>query len=246
MAKNTAAKKVTDDVEQIEGLTPDQQAQIPVWREKYKKIALSTGDCDRPAAEAAVTALYKYQGLTTNIKFVWFDSPFAALPVAARIMKLSADKHPQKSAEECMVNYLTMSQPTKEELRDAAGKACAGAPEAYWVAYYDYIAKVLPTKHDGLIDLVNDMITTCGTHWSFLTADKKEGLVLMCERPTEIHLKDDMLHNDSGYAIAFKDGTGVCALNNERHESLLEVAMHDMATKGNGNLTANAKGLLKA
>ncbi|MBD2446105.1 hypothetical protein H6G76_02820 [Nostoc sp. FACHB-152] len=62
----------------IEKLTPEQEALIPVYREKWRKTALSTERIDREKAAEAVKAVYQFMGFDEP-EIVFFDSPYAAL-----------------------------------------------------------------------------------------------------------------------------------------------------------------------
>ena len=61
----------------IEKLTPEQEALIPVYREKWRQIALSTKPIDRQKAAEAVKAAYKLIG-ESEPEIIYFDSPYAA------------------------------------------------------------------------------------------------------------------------------------------------------------------------
>ncbi|MEH1857796.1 MAG: hypothetical protein V7L21_07330 [Nostoc sp.] len=62
----------------IEKLTPEQEALIPVYREKWRAIALSTERIDREKAAEAVKATYVFISMEEP-EIVFFDSPNAAL-----------------------------------------------------------------------------------------------------------------------------------------------------------------------
>lgn len=64
--------------EQYPILTPEQEALIPVYREKWRKVALSTEAIDRQKAAAAVTAVYTLMGKNAP-KIEFCESPYAAL-----------------------------------------------------------------------------------------------------------------------------------------------------------------------
>ncbi|NJN23047.1 MAG: hypothetical protein HC812_20060 [Leptolyngbya sp. RL_3_1] len=57
----------------INELTPEQEALLPVYRDKWMAIGLSTEPCDRSAAESAARAAYEVAGLEPPKQFVWFD-----------------------------------------------------------------------------------------------------------------------------------------------------------------------------
>jgi hypothetical protein len=61
----------------IDKLTPEQEALIPVYRDKWRKIALSTERIDRQKAAKAVKAVYTSFYLNEP-EILFFDSPFAA------------------------------------------------------------------------------------------------------------------------------------------------------------------------
>ncbi len=63
---------------QITKLTPEQEALIPVYREKWKKIALSTERIDRNKAAEAVELLY-YLICKEKPKISFYESPYEAL-----------------------------------------------------------------------------------------------------------------------------------------------------------------------
>jgi hypothetical protein len=61
----------------IEKLTPEQEALIPVYRQKWRAIALSTERIDREKAAEAVKIAYEVLGLHKP-RILFFDSPLAA------------------------------------------------------------------------------------------------------------------------------------------------------------------------
>ncbi|MEH2046446.1 DUF6745 domain-containing protein [Nostoc sp.] len=60
----------------IEKLTPEQEALIPVYREKWRAIALSTERIDREKAAEAVKSAYKIMDFDEP-KILFYDSPYA-------------------------------------------------------------------------------------------------------------------------------------------------------------------------
>ena len=187
----------------IDSLTPEQQAKIPEYLEKYLQIGLSTTPCNRVNAEKAITASYVYQKLPPP-EFEWYDSPKAGIRRAAEIAIGSYDL-------------------TDEQIREQASKASYGSFEAYWVAFYAFLAGELPIEKDGLIDIVKDIVVDCGVYWTF------EKTVIITEKPVAIHIKDQKLHNSEGLALEYKDGTGVFAIEGVRYPSLLEMVIKQSA-----------------
>lgn len=183
----------------INKLTPEQEAKIPEYVERYRQIGLSTRQTDRAKAEDAITRSYAYLKLKAPT-FVWADSPFAGAEIAA---KLATGK----------------DQVTKEEIAAQASKASYGSFEACWVCFYAFITEQLPVQHDGLINIVKDIIEECGVYWTF------EDTVVLTEKPVKISMKDGVLHAEDGKALEYKDGTGIVAVRGKRYPSLLEASL---------------------
>lgn len=64
-------------------LTPEQEAMIPAWKEKWLKIGLSTEPADRPRAEDAVNRLYTAVDLAPPKKFMWKYNPQTTCVIAS-------------------------------------------------------------------------------------------------------------------------------------------------------------------
>ncbi|MBN3882532.1 MAG: hypothetical protein V7K64_14980 [Nostoc sp.] len=64
----------------IEKLTPEQEALIPVYREKWRAIALSTERIDREKAAEAVKVAYTAFGFEEP-DIIFCDSPYAGLKI---------------------------------------------------------------------------------------------------------------------------------------------------------------------
>jgi len=176
----------------IETLTPEQEAKIPEYFKKFESIGLSVTPCDRVKAEKALTDAQEFLGLPVP-KFIWTDSPEVAITVAAMAKKGSKNI-------------------TQSDIVDQVGAASYGSFEAYWVSTYSYIANELPVQHDGkLIKIVEDIVNNTGVYFTF------EGLIIVSEKPIKISMNaDKVLHNETGFALEYKDNTGIYALNGVR------------------------------
>lgn len=186
----------------IDSLTPEQEAKAVEYREKYRKYWMSTEPTNREKAEAALKECYAYLN-HPEPEIVWADSPEAGAILAAKAAKDSDDI-------------------TEEDVRAQASYASFGSLEAYWVAMFAFVAEVLGVKKDNLHEIATRIVQECGVYWTF------ESRVIVTEKPVEIHLKDDLLHNESGMAIKYKDGTGVYAINGNRVESLTDLLLGDI------------------
>ncbi|WP_199295039.1 MULTISPECIES: hypothetical protein [unclassified Trichocoleus] len=63
--------------EKIEKLTPEQEALIPIYRDKWRNIAYSTEPIDREKAAEAVKEAYNLIALSEP-KIIFCDSPYTA------------------------------------------------------------------------------------------------------------------------------------------------------------------------
>jgi len=61
----------------ITKLTPEQEAQLKVFTEKWSNIGLSTESANRAKAETGIHSVYKSFGLKPPKKIIWFGSPQA-------------------------------------------------------------------------------------------------------------------------------------------------------------------------
>jgi hypothetical protein len=61
----------------ITKLTPEQEAQLTVYAEKWRKIFLSTEPTDHVTVENAINRIYQTLGYDQPIEIIWFDSPMA-------------------------------------------------------------------------------------------------------------------------------------------------------------------------
>lgn len=191
--------------EKIDKLTPDQEKQIPVYLEKYREIGLSVRPTDFVKAEEAITDSYTYQKMKVP-EFIRVADPFEGAKLAAQHAKGDMNV-------------------TDQEVADQATKASYGSFNAQWVVFYAFIARVLPVKHDNLIDIVDNIIAEAGVYWTF------EDLVILSPKPSAIHMVDGKLHNPNGMALEYASGRGVYAINGVRKNSLMEVAMEENYAK---------------
>lgn len=68
----------------INALTDEQLAALPAYAEKWRKIGLSTDPADRPAAEEAITLMYRKAGLAPPA-IIWAGSPVGAVLTAVSV-----------------------------------------------------------------------------------------------------------------------------------------------------------------
>lgn len=199
----------------IESLTKEQEAQIPVYRERFREIGMSTEATDKSKAEAAIRASYEYfhklnNSCVANPEIVWAGGPIEGAKLAAQYAKGDENVTPS-------------------EIQAQASQASYGSFEAYWVSTYAFIAEQLPVDKDPLVDIAIDIVKNCGVYWTF------EDLVVVTPKPISIVMVDGKLHNTEGPAIAYPNGDCLYAFNGEIKSSLMEIALANRVEGGVNN-----------
>lgn len=126
----------------LDKLTPEQEAMIPVVRDKWIKIGLSTERADRKTAEEGVVMAYKEVGLTPPTNFVWAESPWEGVKIAAQVSGKST--------------------------QEAINMAVWGNHEASWLAFYDFFGNCGIKGPERLAGLMK-VAMSCGWWWPFET-----------------------------------------------------------------------------
>lgn len=201
----------TNKEEAMDQLTPEQQAKIPEYVERFNKMSLSCGQTDRAAAEAAIKRLYAYMNkvesrYSPNPEIEWADGVFAGAKLSAQHAKGDVNVTP-------------------EEIHAQADSASFGSFEAYWVSTYSFIANEMNVKKDELIDIVEEIVTHCGVFWTF------EDLVVMTPKPEVISVVDGKISNTQGPAIKWPNGEAIYAFNGDHKSNLMEVALAQRASE---------------
>lgn len=177
-------------------LTKAQEDLIPVYRDQYIKIGLNTDPCDRAKAEAAVLKCYDYMKIPRPTQIYWADSPTAGSKISAELQ-------------------FSTKTPTREQIQSQAEHASFGSIEAYWVSFYAFVTEVLGHEDkEGLVAIAKDIVSNCGVYWTL------DGAVVLTERPVEIHIENEVLHNPNGHAIKYRDGTGFYAYKGKDYPNL--------------------------
>lgn len=87
----------------IESLTPEQEAMLPVLRDKWIAIGLSCEPANQPEAELGIKMAYEAAKLSPiPERFIWLDSPLAGCYAAAAIVAVqelvASKRQPSRSA----------------------------------------------------------------------------------------------------------------------------------------------------
>jgi len=165
----------------IEKLTAEQEALLPVYRDKWLGIGLSTKPLDFEKAKVAVYAAYESAGLSKPTKFHTAKSPVDAIRI---IQKLNPKMKARKILDD--MTY--------------------GCHDANWLGFYQYFRDVVGLKAcdklSGLIDLAHH----CG--WLNMYDDT---VVFQDRPEHIKFDEQNRLHCEDGPAILYRDGYSVYA-----------------------------------
>jgi hypothetical protein len=210
-------------IKKIEKLTPEQEAYLPVFRDEWIKIGLSTERVDKDRATAAIKALYAAAGEAEPV-VMHFDSPMQC------IMAINFFRHFKAGAEE----RANLGANLRADLRANLGAnlranlgdnlwanlganlwANLGAKkidfvdtyfwagqDAPWIAFYQFGQKIgVPYGKQAHLDAYVEFSKSCGWMYAY------KGVAFVSDRPTIIAKDDETrLHSETGPSIAFADG----------------------------------------
>lgn len=168
--------------ERIDKLTPEQEAMLPEWRDKWIAIGLSTESASREDAEEALRACYKFADLNGDaLELRWVESPEQ---MGAEVRKLGWEG-------------------------SVWSAYCGGQTWAAWPAYESYFREVVGLKLDGDLSqrgaAYAKLIASTGPMLLF------DDIAIMCDRPKVIRMEEGQLHAEGKAAIEWRDDTGIYA-----------------------------------
>lgn len=211
----------TNTEQKIEKLTPEQEAKIPDYVERFRAIGLSTRPTDRAKAEEALREMYQYQNLPAP-RFVWAEDPFSGAILAAKMSAYTVPEELKDAPLDVLMAEVRKVKVTPSDVQAQASKANFGSFEAQWVVAHSFICNELPVKHDGLIHKVEKTIEECGVYWTF----SEPAIALVTPKPSEIHVDEERrLHSTTGMALKYANGEGFYAYKGQRKDNLMEVAL---------------------
>jgi hypothetical protein len=200
-SKKTTEQIIAEIRNQILGpVTDEQLKKIPEYINKYVHYARYQGPTDKPKAEEAIRALYKANGID-NVTVTWADSPRKAMEIAA---KLSLGK----------------SEVSQSEISSMADGVETIQNDKIWIAIYEFMVDYMGIPREPNMEILKNIAEYCGMYWPFVDE------VVMCVRPLEVHFDSDQkLHNESGPAVLYPDGSAIFALNGQIYSTLADYMM---------------------
>lgn len=140
----------------IDKLTPEQEAQINVYRDMGIEIGLATGPTNREVATRCILEIYKFLCQPAPEQIVFAKSPKAAQHLANYFLTGEAGLSHKEATEKCLslragfnpewndewVKTILSLTPVKKEFRDTHSYGY-GSNETYWTCFYKYFQNVL-------------------------------------------------------------------------------------------------------
>ena len=224
----------------IESLTPQQEAKLSTYRERWIQIILNTEPCNVPQTKRWINRIYQQAGLEPPKEYKLFDSPLSCAEYAAEANLNS----PLRNQTHDKINNLFL--PGK--LNQISNQAWNQVRDQIWNPLFDRERLVLKLIMNQIYEQVGNKIrrqieNQVGNHHYFIWgcsdfflkelklnfvkpliplinlakycgqwAPYKE-VCLIQHRPKEIHLKNNQLHKDGGPAISYRDGLSLWRLN---------------------------------
>ena len=215
----------------IDKLTPEQEAQIPVIRQKWKAITLSTERIDHQKATVAVKAAYRALNLNEP-EILFFDSPLAAVnflesqPKSALGKALMSEQLNQLIEQvDCQINWETDSElPDQIESLPSLKRCQLGQELKSNLKCQQKGEPVYDCIHAGVCACVSSQLDFCisvlnvahdQSAWSAYKLLMNEGgyiftfekMCLVCDRPIKHSIdSEERLHAEAEPAIEFSDG----------------------------------------
>mgnify|MGYP001794564804 CR=1 FL=1 len=224
----------------ITELTPEQEALIPVYRNKWLKIALSTERIDKKKAAEAVNYFYQFIG-EDEPELLFFDSPYGAFEELDRIDSYSQDIYIFNHLGRIFTSHIydLVFDKTAREISKKLGNISfirrIGVEYSIFNELEDKEIYVYPeyihnyshpidwaTNYGDFYDFCIDVLNLpfYKEKWDILQKIVKEcwwifsfkGICLICERPFNAEFDEqNNLHADGKPAIEYADGFKVHA-----------------------------------
>jgi len=225
----------------ITKLTPEQEAELPRFRQRYLDMAQSCGTIDRTALETAMADAYAVIGKPAPKLFI-FDSP-AACMLALKLFELPREDFLKNSLWGQLWDQLRdqlgdqlrdqlggqlwdqlggqLEDQLEDQLRDQLGGQNIynphflwGSQDLYWIAwarFAQHIGVKLEAETDHRLGIMERIAMQCEWWWPY------ENIVVASEKPIGIRWDDQRrLHAEDRAAVEYSDGYALYAWHGVR------------------------------
>ena len=175
----------------IENLTPQQEEQIPIYRNKYIDIGLDTTPINFNAVKEQLHKIYSILKLPQPPVF----GPFAS-PVEANRAIAYARTDPNLTNDD----LVSFAHDTTKKIDIENNQFFTGQHEAFWVSFYAFFQEVVGISYEdkeALFNEVKKLVSMSG--WMCLF----EFAAFVVERPSVVKVLNGQRHCVDGPAIAF-------------------------------------------
>jgi hypothetical protein len=209
----------------IDKLTPEQEAELVVYRDRYIELGRSTSPLpqDKSGIDNAINEIYLNGGIPVPKRIIYLNSPKEILK-HVKYYKLTDKDTPFEGWQDHYDTlYSQLSVDEKKKIddygKDFIDGFCYGSQDAGWVSYYDVVLNVLGVKE----------IEKYVLPWKYLVGKISWYLPLsevcyISQNPVEINVNvNGQLHNTEGASVKYADGFCLYTVNGEPKASLMEV-----------------------
>ena len=222
-------------MKKVERLTQEQEAMLPVIRDKWLKIGLSCEPCDFERAKAGAIMAYKAAGLEPPKLFLVADSPVSGAIMATMLKGQEAQVGDQVRAQvRAQVEAQVWAQ-VGDQVRAQVGAQVYGAHDANWLGFYNFFSET-DTCDTSKLNGLWEIAQSCGW-WHPM-----QGAVIFQHRHDAVHLIDGQLHNDLGPSVHYRDGLSVWSIRGVRVDEQIVMKPETQTIKQiNGESNAEIK-----
>lgn len=194
----------------INQLTPEQEAYLPVFREECRQKALLTESIDKEKAVVAVNNLYTINGFEKPV-IIFGRSPAECLEYYNAVRYILKQEIDIEICEENKDEMLYMAKQDENYKKDFRVPSMwfLGAWDYYWIGFYMFAQHIgVKFNNQERLNYYKDYIDNAGIMYAY------ENIAFVSDRPEEFHFnKEQLLHNEHGPSIKFRDGYSVYSWN---------------------------------
>ncbi len=208
MKKNLQNKKLfislsyqtfkTEQMKKIEKLTPEQEAKLEVYRDKWLSKLFNYDryrETTFEMVEQRMKELYKFSNLSEP-KVIWLESPFACQKACHIVKKLG--KVPKNLKK-------LMDETPNSEVEFESFSSYINYSDFAWLAYYDFFNNEFDILEEHS-ENINKIISFVDVSFMQIQLEK---VCIVSKYPNLISRNaDNDLHNTKDFAIKFDDGYG--------------------------------------
>ncbi len=224
----------------IDKLTPEQEALLPAYRDKWLKIGLQAGKGlpTKDQLKFLFKGVYEAGGFVAPEVVITVTNPLEGCLASKYLSNMKAP-FDLTDLQGQVDGYIAENRDKKsvlKELNNELNKAIYGLHDGFWLGFYDFFLEQFGMKEiEKLVPLMDLAKAGIGWSWCF------EQAVVVSPQPKELHMKNERLHNLNGPAIHYENGFDVYAINGVIYEGEMIKFINTPAEELNANEVLNIK-----